>query len=78
MSLNFQLARGGLALLALASLAAVALFAPTQAEPTRIILVTDAAPAATVACPLPPPSLRLALAPTDLPALPRSMGACRA
>ncbi|MGH8029167.1 MAG: hypothetical protein ACREO3_04435 [Arenimonas sp.] len=77
MSLTFQLARGGLALAMGFALAATAWLAPAASGSPRVILVSDAAPVV-IACPVPPPVLRLALSPADLPASHRANGSCRA
>ena len=76
MSLTFQLARGALALGLFAALALTAWLAPAANGTTRVILVSETGVA--VACPIPPPALRLALAPADLPAMHRVTGSCRA
>lgn len=78
MSLTFQLVRGGLALALLFALSLTALIAPA-ADPgaTRVIIMADDATVAEV-CPVPPPALRLALSPADLPATHRARGSCRA
>ena len=77
MSLSFQLARGGLALAMFFALALTAWLAPPSSGPTRVILIDQAGTVATV-CPVPPPPLRLALSPADLPASHRANGSCRA
>ena len=77
MSLTFQLARGALALALVVAMSVTALLAPASRGTTRVILISDAG-ATTVACPVPPPVLRLALSPTDLPVSSRSPGSCRA
>jgi hypothetical protein len=77
MSLNFQLVRGVLALALLFALSVTAWLAPPASGRTRLILVNDVAAVATV-CPVPPPALRLALSPADLPASHRANGSCRA
>jgi hypothetical protein len=77
MSLNFQLVRGVLALALLFALSLTAWLAPAAPGATRVIIVSDAA-AATTVCPVPPPVLRLALSPADLPASHRANGSCRA
>jgi hypothetical protein len=77
MSLTFQLARGALALGLFVALALTAWLAPAADGSTRVILVSDAG-VAVVACPIPPPALRLALSPADLPAMHRVPGSCRA
>jgi hypothetical protein len=76
MSLTFQLARGGLALALFFALSVTAWLAPAAHGPTRVIIVNDVA--ATTVCPVPPPTLRLALAPADLPPSHRANGSCRA
>jgi hypothetical protein len=75
MSLTFQLARGGLALVLVAALSATAWLAPAARGTARVILVSDAG---MIACPVPPPVLRLALSPADLPMSYRSPANCRA
>jgi hypothetical protein len=77
MSLNFQLVRGGLALALLFALSVTAWLAPAAQGTTRVIILNDVAAVATV-CPVPPPVLRLALSPADLPASHRANGSCRA
>jgi hypothetical protein len=77
MSLTFQLARGGLAIAMFSALALTALLAPSAAGPTRVILIDQAGTVVTV-CPVPPPVLRLAQSPADLPASHRAHGSCRA
>jgi hypothetical protein len=71
MSLNFQLARGAIALAVLALSAAAAWIAPPTATAAvaapRVVLAADEI-VVLAACPLPPPALRLASAPGDLPA----------
>jgi hypothetical protein len=76
MSLTFQLVRGGLALALLFALSLAAWLAPAAQGTTRVIIVNDVA--AAPACPVPPPVLRLALSPADLPASHRANGSCRA
>lgn len=77
MSLTFQLFRGGLAIALFAALSVTAWLAPSSQGTTRVILVSEAGTVA-IACPVPPPALRLALSPADLPASHRSPGSCRA
>jgi hypothetical protein len=77
MSLTFQLVRGGLALALLFALSLTAWLAPAAPGATRVIIVNDVVAAATV-CPVPPPVLRLALSPADLPVSHRASGSCRA
>jgi hypothetical protein len=77
MSLNFQLVRGGLAVALLFALSVTAWLAPASRGTTRVVIFGDMAAVATV-CPVPPPVLRLALSPADLPASHRSNGSCRA
>jgi hypothetical protein len=76
MSLTFQLARGALAIALFAALSMTAWLAPSAPGMTRVIIISGAGVAAT--CPVPPPVLRLALSPADLPASHRSPGSCRA
>ena len=77
MSLSFQLFRGGLAIGLFAALSVTAWLAPASQGTTRVILVSESGEVA-VACPIPPPALRLALSPADLPVSHRSPGSCRA
>ena len=77
MSLTFQLARGGLALAMFSALAVTAWLAPSAQGSTRVILIDQAGTVTTV-CPVPPPAMRLALSPADLPASHRAHGSCRA
>ena len=77
MSLTFQLARGGLAFAMFSVLALTAWLAPSSTGSTRVILIDQAGTVVTV-CPVPPPALRLALSPADLPASHRANGSCRA
>ena len=77
MSLTFQLIRGALALVLVAALSVTAWLAPAARGTTRVILISDA-DATAIACPVPPPALRLALSPGDLPLSSRSRGSCRA
>jgi len=77
MSLTFQLARGALALGLFAALALTAWLAPAANGTARVILVSEAG-VAVAACPIPPPAMRLALSPADLPAMHRMPGSCRA
>jgi hypothetical protein len=69
MSLNFQLARGGFALVVLALSAATAWLAPPAGNASsathRVVIAADTG--AVVVCPLPAPVMRLASAPGDLP-----------
>jgi hypothetical protein len=76
MNLTFQLARGAIALALFVAFALTAWLAPAADGAARVILVTEAGVVA--ACPVPPPVMRLALSPGDLPAAHRSPGSCRA
>jgi hypothetical protein len=77
MTLSFQLARGAFALALMTALSLAAVLAPKDPARARLIIVTEAG-TVTVACPVPPPALRLAAAPADLPALRRVIDSCRA
>jgi hypothetical protein len=77
MSLTFQLARGVLALALFGALALTAWLSPAADSGPRVIFMSEAGAVATT-CPIPPPALRLALSPADLPASPRGTGSCRA
>jgi hypothetical protein len=77
MSLTFQLARGGLALALFAALSLTAWLSPAANENARVAFLSGAG-AVAIACPVPPPALRLALSPADLPASHRATGSCRA